>query len=132
MKATTLFLSLALLIFSCNNEGTDCENTICTTDFRVVSVKIVDQSGASVELTRSEVADADGNVFIRDMSDVDRTELFYLIASDGNQGDLKLGENTVTFRGWIDDELVVEQEYVIGLDCCHISKVSGPEEISID
>ena len=130
MKATILSLALLLFLGACNDD--DCNNTACTEDFRSVVVRVVDQSGAPVDLDRTESALEDGTLLVVNTGNPPEFENAYTVANDSHMDDLPGSNNLVTFRGWIDDVEVVNQEFVITRDCCHIGKGEGPDQIMID
>ena len=39
---------------------------------------------------------------------------------------------TITFKGYISNEEVINEEFVVGADCCHVSLISGNTEIILD
>jgi hypothetical protein len=55
----------------------------------------------------------------------------YIILSDNYQNKIKNKEEIFIFKGYITDSLVVNEQYIIKADECHINYVSGKKEINL-
>lgn len=50
----------------------------------------------------------------------------YIVISDGQRSEIN-GEGTnIRFIGLLGDQIVVQQDFIIGHDCCHVTPISGP------
>ena len=134
IKNTTLFLALLLSIASCQEDESDCGPTACTFDFRSVSVRIVDRFGNPVDLDRTEVSDQLGTTLtsVSVSTFPQSNNGYYVIADDGHKNELRFDLNLLLFKGWKDGKKVVQQEFAISRDCCHVGKLDGPDQIIID
>ena len=56
----------------------------------------------------------------------------YPLISDAHRIQYQNKTTTLTFKGYINDELVVNQEFKVGADCCHVSLITGNREIVLD
>ncbi|MEL7147895.1 MAG: hypothetical protein AAFO69_16095 [Bacteroidota bacterium] len=130
MKAHILSIALLLIFTACNKDN--CNDTACTEEFRSVTVSIVDQEDDPVMLDRTESTLDDGTVLDVDSSLIPGFEDTYVIADDSHFDILSEGNNIVIFKGWVGQNQVVEQQFIISKDCCHIDKQDGPEEIVVD
>jgi hypothetical protein len=103
----------------------DCRTVMCTMDFRSVTVKVVDRTGKPVLLDRYGVTDSKKGVHSRG---TDAKSNIYTITDDSL---LKLGRNArwkLIFFGNAGSK-AIQQEFIIGTDCCHVFRISGPEEL---
>ncbi|MBD2755597.1 hypothetical protein [Spirosoma validum] len=55
----------------------------------------------------------------------------YVVLDDSYQSALANSQDRFRFVGEINNAVVVDEEYVIKADECHISKVSGKEEVQL-
>ena len=120
-----------------NKKDKDCpEDLICTMDYRMITVKIADKNTQTTKALDSTIATLADNprVTLKTTSGQDVQSGFgegvYIIAEDGNMSQVIKSGSKVTFKGFINGEVVVKGDYVIGHDCCHIQLISGPKELS--
>ena len=129
MKATILYITLLLFLASCNSD--DCNNAVCTDDFRLVAVSVVDQNNMNVELDSTRSTVDNGTILVIENIEPG-FEDSYIVVDDSHMDDLPGSNNIVTFNGWKNGIEVVDQEFVITRDCCHIGKGEGPDQIVIE
>jgi len=115
---------LSLWMLSCDSS---CVGVACTEEFRSIVVTIQNTAGQPITLDLYTVEER-GQMLWRDTGQEDGQ---YTLLTDALQESFENREATVTLFGFIDNEEVVSQDYVIGADCCHIFLVSGPLEIII-
>ena len=142
MKATvlirlTLIILSTIFLLSCNDSESGCEDiladVICTEQFVSLRVTVKDKNGIPITLDRFEVINMENNV---DIALHYNTGSIYIprcgqypLASDG---DVAYNENLhLIFKGYLDDQTVVEINYIVSADCCHIFLVSGNLEIIV-
>ena len=130
----TIFLILCLFLVSCS--GSDpivCEDKACSMEFRMVTVKFIDDSGnAQIVKDYSAVNKRTG----RSMTQTSTMggQGIYVVASDSDLTDLsEKGDIVLVTATNPKNNTKVQAEFVIGggLCICHISKISGPETIKI-
>lgn len=106
----------------------------CTDIFITVSVLISDDEGNPVALdsfvvtkvaTGEEISVTPGSVELEIM----RENGTYPIINDNYSGPVE--EFEVNFKGFIGDQVVVDENYIVGKDCCHVYFVSGDLELEI-
>ncbi|WP_299317996.1 hypothetical protein [uncultured Maribacter sp.] len=138
-KITLVFLSIFLV--ACNNnddaEQQDCSETICTLNFVTITVNIKDASGEAIALDSYVVIDnATGEDLASDLNGEEYQYLkeqgFYPIISDANRVQYQNSTATLTFKGVIDNEEVINETYEVGADCCHVSLINGNNEIVLE
>jgi hypothetical protein len=127
------FFSLAATCQDQNKIDKDnpCDpDVICTMEFRVIKLQILDQDGNPVQLDSYYTEFKDFNVTI----DEELTQLeegFYPVATDGEMDSVSFDGMEVTFIGNRNGSIVVQHKMIIGKDCCHIQIVEGEEKITI-
>ena len=57
---------------------------------------------------------------------------YHVVITDSEMNIISSEGSNLQFNGWIDGALVVEADYIVSKDCCHIEKVQGPETITIN
>ncbi len=134
MKTTYIFLLLLFggLIISCEeNANPDCEeDLICTTVFKTITVTISDDSGSPALLDSIRVQNLDTSVIysFKD-SDLSPEAGTYVLLTDGQISETKASGNNFQFLGYLKGAEVVNQNYKIGHNCCHIELLTGNTEI---
>jgi len=97
----------------------------CTEDFRAVSIEV---TGA--DLTQTHTIQKDNN----DTLFSENNPLFadsYTVLDDNFQDELEGEERDFRFVGLVGDSVVVDEDFVIGADECHIYKVSGSSRVDL-
>ncbi len=128
-----IYLSI-MLLFSCTKKETiECpEDLACTEVFVSVNVQVKNTKNENINLfkTITEIEGVD-TILVK----TNFTSLFdnYVIIDDLSKKDLKKAGSKVTFKGFDEgNQLIVNEEYLIGHDCCHVVKVSGKDIIIIN
>ena len=131
-----IILLLLLSLQSCYQDADDKSEcaTPCSANFITVSVLISDQDGNPFVLDRfdvTKVATGEEITGIQSPSDMDfmRENGSYPIINDNYSGSRE--EFEVSFKGYVGDQIVVEENYTVGKDCCHVYYVSGDLELEI-
>lgn len=139
-KVMGTFLSGVCLVcatFQLSCDGSDdsnanCEDVACTLELRTILVSIENSNQDPVALDSFEVINtADGSELTQSLSPIEfeAAQRFgrYPLASD-----LDVGANqelNLRFRGFINGQEVIESDYTVASDCCHIGLVSGNLEL---
>lgn len=108
----------------------ECD-VVCTNEFRSIFTTVVDTNGQTVELfSANTVRNSTQEVVYSFQSDsMTITNGIYTVMNDGYQKQLKNQVDTFTFTGITNDNRMVEGQFVISADCCHINKVSGQDTL---
>lgn len=131
-----IYLSIAIFLLGCSSvKTTECENVMCTQEFRSIGVAFKDASGKAVAVKDyTAVNERTGQSMIKG-EDLQAPNSWgsYPVASDSDTK--KLSESgdiiVVTAIHPTTEKKVSAEIKVAGGPCaCHISKVSGPEEIT--
>ncbi len=131
-------LLIAINLCSCNNDddsNATCDGmTECTDVFVTFTVSIKDQNQNPVALDAFEVINIEnGNTVTEPISEATLARArelgIYPLVSDGS---LEANEERqIQFRGFINDEEVINNDYTVTADCCHLSSVSGNLELTL-
>jgi len=124
-----ILFTLSIILFTnCSDEQPDC---LCTTEFRMYFVAVIDTLGNPVDSLQTKITNSKGKEFAFDnhypppnMSGI------YFIMSDGYQYDFTTRPEKILFRG-NKNSLGVTAEFFFNTDkCrCHVHKVSGPDTL---
>lgn len=128
-------LLLVLFQISCNNsedDNLDCNHIACTEEYVIIVLTIKDQNQNPVALDYFEVINAeDGSDLTVPLSPsaLSYAQEFgqYPLIADG--GIDKNQELQLQFKGFINSQEVINGNYVVGADCCHISLISGDVQL---
>ena len=134
LKPFLILLVAIPILISCNTDDSrsNCDNISCTEEFRTIIVSIKDENQNPVALDSFEVLlTENGNNIAMSFSTSEFEEVQqlgeYPLVNDASF-DLNQ-EVQIEFIGFIDEEQVVNEIYVVSTDCCHINLVSGTLEI---
>jgi len=111
-----------LFFISCAKE----EEVICTMEWRYISIDVKGGVLDNFYTIRKYTGDT-----IRYEKDNILGNNSYIILSDNYQNKIKNREEIFIFKGYITDSLVVNEQYIIKADECHINYVSGKKEINL-
>jgi len=135
---TSVYLLLLLLFFAgCeNNNSNDCLNQACTEEFRTITVTIKDSENNPVALDSFKVTNLEnGGDLTRELNNAEfeamRENGVYPLFGDEYARDFRNKKVEINFKGYIDDQELINSDYKVGADCCHIILISGDPEISI-
>jgi hypothetical protein len=127
-----LFIGIILFTFSCGkDENTECSG-ICTEEFRSIAVEITNAGENPVILDSISITDITNNRELDLNSEGDFENGFYTIFNDNLVSQYRNEEINLLFRGFQNEQLLVEETYMVGADCCHVYHISGPLEIVLD
>ncbi len=132
-KLSYLFLLIPFAIGGCTPaKSVQCENMICTQEFRSVTVKFKDASGNAVAVKDfKSVNNRTGKEITSESSQNNWGG--YTVVSDADTKTLsEKGDAIVVTATHPATNKRVSAEFVVsgGACACHINKISGPEEIT--
>lgn len=136
---TGLWAVFVLSMLNCSDKGTDdpsnCLGAVCTEEFRTITVSVKDKGGVAVALDYIEVVLSNGDDVTLDTSGSDYDRMAkngtYPLFSDQYVAKYSNRELELNFQGYVDDRLLVESDYVVGVDCCHVTLIEGEKDIVI-
>ena len=130
MKFFKLILPLLpiLLFYNCDDEYPDC---VCTEEFRMYFVTVVDSLGNPIDSLHTLIKNSRGKEYdFGAFSPPSFVSGAYFVMTDGYQNDFRTSVERIIFVGTKKD-LEVSGEYLFNTDeCrCHIYKVAGPDTL---
>lgn len=126
-KLILLFL-LILLLCGCDEEYPDC---VCTEEFRMYFVTVVDTLGNPVDSLLTTIINDSGKEYGFDgYTPPPFMPGVYFVMTDGYQNDFGLSPGKIFFKG-VKINLEVLGEYLFNTDeCrCHVYKIAGPDTL---
>ena len=116
-----------------SNPPTDCRTVMCTMEFRTINIQVVDAGGNPVKLDSYQTTLAGKNTVVGNTGAMQPGENGgdYPVVSDAFVGDNKNTRTKMIFTGMKDGKTVVNETYEIGVDCCHVSRISGKEKVVV-
>jgi len=137
---TMVYLAFFILACSKDNEKSkdDCgENTVCTQNYVTIGVTIEDTSSVKIVLDSYKVIDITTKEdltipYSKEEFENYRETGYYPIFSDAYRVQYQNSKTTISFIGYISDNEVVTEEFIVGADCCHVSLFSGSTKIVLD
>ena len=138
MKKLVFIIPIAFLFFGCKHDTNDnCFQVACTEQFVTIVVTIIDQDDNPAALDGFEVLVIESGIDItRQLSDAEfqsaQQNGMYPLFGDELQNMFENQELDLTFKGVIAGQEIVNRNFSVGADCCHVFLISGDTNIVID
>jgi hypothetical protein len=121
---TLLFLFLlTTLLYACEDEENE-QPVNCTEEFRTELLHVPGEPLIEAYTIRLSNLDT-----IRHLGYSEMMPGYYMVLNDSYLPKLKNQQDTFRFIGKRDGRVVVREDYVFKADQCHITKVSGKQEL---
>ena len=117
-------LLISSIVFCSCHQG-----IICTTEFRMVMLKVKNSVGNPVVLDSFYTVRQSNNQKIHSLANP--PDGFYVVLDDSHHSQLQMSEDNFRFLGWKNNQLIVDELYRIGADNCHISRNSGVDSVVV-
>jgi len=120
----TIITVATLFLASCEEEG-----VVCTTEFATVNLEVVGDSLTDYFTIRLITNDT-----IRSQETpykINNGNYIYVVLTDGMRKELEGKKEPFVFKGEIDGETVISEEYTISANECHIGKDSGKDKVEL-
>jgi hypothetical protein len=133
-----IYFIILLPFLSCNNDDSDdCNDVFCTQDFRTIVVSIQDSDSDPIALDSFEVVIIGTGIDITRNVNESEFEIMkqhgtYPLFGDEYQQSYANREVELNFKGIINNQIIVNKDFTVGANCCHINLVSGNTSIIID
>jgi hypothetical protein len=136
MKKFIIYIFL-LLLLGCNNDKSDCADTFCTENFLTITVSIKDTNAIPIALDRFEVLVIESGVDITRIVNDSEIEIMkqngtYPLFGDEYQQSYANTQVQINFKGIINNQIIVNEDFTVGADCCHVNLISGNTNIVTD
>ncbi|WP_145857872.1 hypothetical protein [Pedobacter suwonensis] len=139
MKKIMLVLLVSIALLNCkkNKATSDCGSKICTEEFVSVMIKFVDNKGAGAEVKDFNVINQRTGKRITANSSISTstTKGVFIVVDDQNKPDLSEQGDDLKITGTSVDTQQTKSVVVkvTGGKCaCHISKISGADQVAFD
>lgn len=116
-------LTLIASIVSCQKAAID---TPCTAEFRSIGVTVLGDSLTDFYTIRESTSDT-----IRRSTGVESRTHWYTVLDDSYQSAIGRSQERFKFIGKIDGTIVVNEDYIIKGNGCHIIQISGKTEVQL-
>lgn len=129
-------LQLFMLSSGCRKDknkqkGAECPaNVMCTQQFVMVNITIINAADAPVVLDSVYTTRKSTGEIIHNHHQWYEPNV-YTVLDDSYQQKLKGSSDTFIFTGIRNGQVVVNEEFVIAADCCHISYVRGSQTVVV-
>lgn len=140
MKKLIIALLMGSALLSCKKKTTgdsDCENKICTEEFRSVTIQFVDNKGQVTEVKDFSVINqrTGEKVYANSAITANLSTGAYIVVDDGNTKSFSEEGDDLKITG-TSEKTGQKKSAIIkvtgGKCACHINKISGPEQIAFD
>ncbi len=105
------------------------KDIMCTEDFRFVTLTVADETRKPIVLDRYETVRASNNAVLARKDNTTMGAGTYVVASDGEREGISACGEIFFFRGYRGGKKVIEEEFTLRNDCCHVERQSGRTEV---
>lgn len=136
MKKTQILMIVALMfgMMACDDDTSaplECtqDDLVCTEIFITLTFSPLDDTDSLQELDNYYSQNLDnGNIY--NFSNLAGAGNIggYIYITDAQLEEVKSSGTTIRFIGEKDGVIVVEEDFVVGHDCCHVQLIEGPLE----
>ena len=132
-KLLLLVVFVSIFIFISCDEDENCNDTICTTEFVVITITVKDQNQNPVILDSIQIINKVSRIpltpFSSDLVAAPESGQYALI-SDGDIDDNQTLE--LEFKGFKNGTEIINKDYIVAADCCHVRLISGELELVVN
>ncbi len=130
-----------LLVLSCNNksdeDALDCLNVACTEEYRTITISVKDKEGKPVVLDEIKVVILpNGEDITPDITSSEYEWMgengVYPLFSDKYVMKYRNKKVDLNLKGYVDGDVVVDSDYTVGADCCHILLIEGETDLVLN
>lgn len=125
-----VLIGMILIIQGCTEDAQplECSHEIaCTEIFITFTYEPTDNQGNAILLDSYYSQNLDnGQTYGFNNPINPGSEGIYGVISDAQMDEVKATGTVIRFIGLKDGEIVIEQDFIIGHDCCHIVPLQGP------
>lgn len=139
MKNLILALLMGSALLSCKKKTADsaCGDKICTEEFRSIVITFADNKGLGTEVKDVSVVNqrTGEKIYVNSGATANLINGVHIIANDGNTKNLSEEGDDLKITGTSVATMQTKSAVIKvrgGRCACHISKVSGPEQITFD
>ncbi|QQL49765.1 hypothetical protein [Mucilaginibacter ginkgonis] len=136
-KALLFIIISAISISSCVSQEetkTKCGSIMCTDEFIMVPIRLIATKSSTISFKSYKVINLAAGKQVRTKDVVRDSPATLIIADDSNRKDFPESVQNLQLQVTRNDGRVVTANYKIGGGkcACHVSKLSGPDQVDID
>lgn len=132
-KLFFLFILNSVFIFSCSNTDDSISNLIdcsanigCTEVFVSLTFSPKNENGQPIMLDSFYSQNLDNGKTYSISSGNLLNTTSYVVVTDGQLDEINQSGTNVRFFGLQGNQIVIQQDFVVGHNCCHVVPLSGP------
>lgn len=134
------FGCLLISAFACqgdNTDGSSCSRVLCTEEFRTINVMIrtPENDPVALDAFRVELMETSEDLTLpysgQELNNYQQWGEYPLI-NDSFVSEFERRVIDLLFLGYISGELVIEETYTVGFDCCHVLLADGTLDLVYD
>jgi hypothetical protein len=103
----------------------------CTKQLVSIFVTILDENNTPIELDYTKTILVQKNTILTSTENPGFNNGIYELINDGAMPEISRFGSTIRFEAGIQDAMLIDQEFIIGHDCCHILKLHGPDSLYV-
>jgi hypothetical protein len=132
-KLFSTFLLIALIFTACeqtdNVSECDIDGAICSTEFITVTMSLHTSTNTPIPLDSVVVTkNENGEAIYSKQTDTISNGIFPII-TDSEIGKIVKEGSLVNFKGYSKGVEIVNEEYKVGHDCCHVKFIQGTQNV---
>ena len=128
MKKAFLFF-IPVLAFTACEKCDDEDGEVCTDEFRMITLTVKSSSMTAITLDSVYTIRQSTNEKITPQQPM--APGIYVVLDDSYHSKLKKTDDNFRFVGWRSNQIVVDQNFRIAGDNCHITKRSGIDSVMV-
>lgn len=130
-------MTILISILSCNNDKSECIEVACTEEFKTITVSIKDKLEHPIALNRFEVTIIESGIDITRKINDNEFELMkqngiYPLFGDEYSETYKNKTIEIKFKGFDEHQELLNVDFTVGADCCHVELIDGITDVIID
>ena len=125
-----MLVGIAFLGLSCEETQAPLEcdlDLVCTENFVSLSYRPQDELDNGILLDNYYSQNLDnGNTYDFRNPDLARADSSYVLITDAQINEVQSSGTVIRFFGEANGQIIVEQDFLVGHDCCHVVLLQGP------
>jgi hypothetical protein len=129
------FIFLVVILSACGTKKTpnSCTGVLCTADFRMMTIQLIDSIGADFVPDKVETYTEDSVLIQSQTGPAIPGQNLYTIIDDSHMNTVGVNiENNVLFKVFQNGQIIKQQVYKVKADCCHIIPISKDSTLVVN
>lgn len=126
-------LPVCIMCSACHRNTEDCAQVqICTEVYVTIGVYVQDAVSTPVLLDSLQIKLRATNESLPDENpDFSASNGYYVLVGDRSLKKLNKSGSRIQAKGYKNGKIMLDENYVIGHDCCHVLKFSGKDTVIV-